>query len=152
NGQNLEYGSGPAWLYCIDPTKKGDISPELAAGPKGQANPNSGMVWGFGGMNAKDKQPYLDRTLSNVAVHDGLVIGGPVGGTVHCLDANTGQRYWVHATKHAVLGSPLIVDGKVYIGTMNADVWVFSLSKKKNLLHQIEMPERVEGSPVFAHG
>src|SRR6185503_11112475 len=32
-GQEVEHGDGPGCLYCIDPTKTGDVSPELPDGP-----------------------------------------------------------------------------------------------------------------------
>src|SRR5262249_38041929 len=40
NCHDPEYGGLPAWLYCIDPSKSGDISPHLGVGPdKGKLNP-----------------------------------------------------------------------------------------------------------------
>lgn len=153
NGIDLEHGGGPAWLYCLDPTRKGDISYELPAGAaKGKPNPNSGVIWRYGGIDPQTKSPRFQRTLSNVAVHAALVIATDLRGTIHCLDANTGERHWTHEVGSSILGSPLIVDGKVYVGS-DDHVWVFALSKKKNLLHQIEMSgHEVRCSPIFAHG
>jgi outer membrane protein assembly factor BamB len=66
NGKEPEEGGGPGRLACIDPTKWGDISSELALdkagrpiphrrlqavdpekGERAVANPNSGLVWEF---------------------------------------------------------------------------------------------------------
>jgi outer membrane protein assembly factor BamB len=151
NGHYPEYESGEAWLYCIDPTKTGDISPELLAGPrKGKPNPNSGMVWKFGGRDAKTKQLRFHRTVSNVAIHQGLAIAVDIAGQIHCLDARTGQRYWTHDSRNTILGNPLIIDGKVYVG--RDDVCILDLAKEKKVREPIEMPNTIDCSPIFARG
>jgi outer membrane protein assembly factor BamB/precorrin-6B methylase 2 len=152
NGHHPEHGGGPGWLYCIDPTKTGDISPELLAGPgKGKPNPNSGMVWKFGGQDAKTKQLRFHRTVSNVAIHQGLVIAPDISGYIHCLDARTGKEYWTHDARDMILGSPLIVDDKIYVGTGD-EVCILALAKEKKVWEPIEMPNKIDCSPIFAHG
>ena len=153
NGQDPEGGTGPAWLYCLDPTRTGDISPQVADGPgKSKPNPNSGMVWRFGGVDEKSKEDNFSRTVSNVAIARGLVIASDINGWVHCLDAQTGRQCWVHDAKAVILGSPLIVDGKVYVGTTNGDVWILDLAREKKVLGQVEMNELIICSPIFANG
>lgn len=141
---------GPAWLYCIDPTGKGDISPELQAGPgKGKPNPNSGMVWGFGGR--LNKRMRFGGTLGNVAVHDGLVVAGTIRGYVYCLDAKTGQLLWIHDTLAEIVGSPLIVDGKIFVAAED-QVCILALARDRKILGVIESDELLQTSPVFANG
>ncbi len=161
NGQELEHYSGVAWLYCIDPTKTGDISPGFTSGEKkGKPNPNSGMVWKYGGVDkdaTADKfrsDNVFDRTLSNVAIDKGLLIATDVAGTVHCLDAKTGQMHWKHRSKASsnIYGSPLIVDGKVYVSTAWSGYWIFALAKEKKLLGRIGDEGGSHCSPVFANG
>jgi outer membrane protein assembly factor BamB len=161
NGQEMEVGSGVAWLYCIDPTKAGDISPEFTSGPnKGKPNSNSGMVWKYGGVDEMStpnrwggKAAVFGRTLSNVAIDKGLLIATDIGGTVHCLDAKTGHMYWRHTIKSAEIhGSPLIVGGKVYVATTGSGYWVFDLAKEKKVVASIETEVGGMCSPVFANG
>jgi len=155
NGHHPEHEAGPAWLYCIDPMKRGDISPELSDGPgKGKPNPNSGMVWRFGGMDEKPtrRRFRFHRTVSNVVVHEGLVIAADILGEVHCLDARTGKEYWSVDTGGAIHGSPLIVGGNIYVGNDADEVWILRLSKEKDVLATIEMEKRIRCSPIFAHG
>jgi outer membrane protein assembly factor BamB len=152
NGQNGEHEGGPAWLYCIDPTKTGNISPELPSGPReGKPNPNSGMIWRYGGKEKDGKSDGFCRTLSNVAVTQGLVIAPCIDGRVHCLDAKTGTRHWVVDTDYLV-ASPLIVDDVVYIGTVYGGIWVLNLSKELKVLGKIEAPSALRYNPVFANG
>ena len=70
NGREPEHGRGEAWLYCVDPTKVGNISPHL---PDGKPNPKSGLVWKYGGRDPKSKAIIFNRTLSNVACAQGYL-------------------------------------------------------------------------------
>jgi outer membrane protein assembly factor BamB len=158
NGQDPEHGEGPGHLWCIDPTKTGDISLQLDDGPgKGKPNPNSGVVWHFEKDNADAEgqaksEDTMHRTISTVAIHDGLVIAPDFSGFVHCLDARTGKKYWTHDMLAAMWGSPLIVDGKVYICDEDGDVCIFELSKEKKLIAEHNLGAAVYCSPVFANG
>jgi len=161
NGWDSESCVGPGWLYCIDPSKTGDISPQFTSGPdKGKPNPNSGMVWKYGGVVENTKPDKLgqrplifSRTISNVAVHRGLLIAVDGEGTIHCLDARTGARYWTHRTEGmGNYGSPLIVDDRVYVATFGDGICIFDLAKEKKLLAQIGKEFCSSCSPVFANG
>ena len=71
------------------------------------------------------RQWIFGRTLSNVAIHDGLVIAPELDGYVDCLDARTGKKYWEHETEAETWGAPYWVDGKVYIGNDDNKVFIF---------------------------
>ena len=139
---------GPGRLVCIDPTKHGDISTELAVDSKGKIvsqrrlqaidpalgeksipNPNSGLVWEFthvgDGMTFSD---VMHSTVSNVAVQNGLVIAVDFAGVLHCLDAKTGQHRWSQETFSDCHGSPLVVNDNVYLGTQDGRVVIARLS------------------------
>src|SRR5260221_6079125 len=92
------------------------------------------------------------QSLSSVAVHDGLLISADRGGRVHCLDAKTGKQYWVHNTKDDVMSDPLIVDGKVYIGTGEGEVRVLELSKAQRVIKVNAFDHAIAANPVFANG
>ena len=47
-------------------------------------------------------------------------------------------------------GSPLIVDGKVYIGDEDGDICIFALGKEKELLAEINMGNSVYSTPIVA--
>lgn len=154
-------GDGPGRLYCIDPTKEEDISAELEDGPgKGKPNPNSGIVWQYGGPVPKEqvkqegRRWFLGDTVSACTLHDGLLYLAEWEGYLQCLDARTGQRYWQHDLKAGVHGAPLWVDGKVYLGTDDDVVWIFHHGKVKKapVQIQIEMEGAFNSTPVFANG
>jgi len=130
NGQDPEHGEGVGHFYCIDPTKRGDIT-------------QTGRVFHF------DK---IRRSISTAAIFEGLIYLPDFSGFFHCLDAKTGQEYWVHDLTSAVWGSALVADGKVYLGNEDGDVVVMQSGKEKKLLTTINMGSAVYSTPVPAHG
>jgi outer membrane protein assembly factor BamB len=163
-GQDPEHKRGIGHLWCIDMTKKGDVSPELVTDdtvfpPKTKKNPNSAVVWHYGG-EIKDKELanklrrdyYFGRTMSTCAIHDDILYVAQLDNVLHCLDANTGKPYWEHNCGSEIWSSPYYADGKVYLGTDANDVWVFQHGKTKKLLAQNEMDGRVRATPIAANG
>ncbi len=157
-GEDPEHRTGVGHLWCVDMTKKGDVSPELRVGKKVVPNPNSAVVWHYGGPIASEKERqrlrrnnHFGRTLSTCAIHEDIVYSAELYGIVHCLDANTGQLHWEHDTRADIWGSPLIADGKVYLGTDDA-FWVFSHGRKKEVLAEIDIGGRIRSTPIAANG
>jgi outer membrane protein assembly factor BamB len=130
NGQDPEHGEGVGHLYCIDATKRGDIT-------------KTGLVWHY------DK---IRRSISTPAIADGLIYEPDFSGFLHCLDARTGEVYWTHDMLAAVWGSPLVVDGKLYLGDEDGDVVVMQAGKVKKVLSEMNMGSSVYSSPVPANG
>jgi outer membrane protein assembly factor BamB len=157
-GQDPEHGEGVGHLWCVDLTKTGDISSEVVVDantdpPKTAPNKNSGAVWHYGGPSkGGDRDFVFGRTMSTCAIHDGILYVAELAGFLHCLDAQTGKPYWVHDLKAAVWGSPYWVDGKVYIGNEDGDVFVFAHGKEKKLLATHEMKHGVKSTPVAVNG
>jgi outer membrane protein assembly factor BamB len=128
-GRDPAHGRGRGALHCIDARGSGDIT-------------TSGKVWTYQG---------LDRTLSTASVADGLVYVSDVGGRLHCLDAETGQCYWIHDTKCETWGSTLVADRKVYMPTSKG-LWVLAAGKELKILSHINLGAKVYASPVAANG
>jgi len=127
-GQDPEHGESVGHLWRIDATKTGDVSAELGEiGSPGEPNPNSGIIWHYGGVD-EDQEPIYRRTMSTVAIHDGLVFASDLSGFVHCIDFKTGERYWQQDLMAAIWGSPLYVDGKVLIGDEDGRLSIFDAS------------------------
>jgi outer membrane protein assembly factor BamB len=51
-----------------------------------------------------------------------------------------------------VWGSPLVVDGKIYVGDGDGDVHIFKTGNKLEEVGVQKMPAAVYGSPVMANG
>jgi outer membrane protein assembly factor BamB len=153
-GREPEAAIGPGRLFCIDPTKSGDISPEIDDEKGGgKPNPASAVIWQFT-KNGDKEGELMHQTVSSIAVHEGLLIAPDRIGYVHCLDAKTGKHYWSHDTKcESHFADPLLIDGKVYIGSDDGNVTILELSKKLRVLKVNELFNRqIRASPIFANG
>lgn len=150
-GEDPEHGEGVGHLWCIDPTKRGDVSPELAFNSKdpstpiapkrlqavveaegdfARANPNSAAVWHFSqedrnGNGKMDFEETMHRTCGSAVAKDGLLYIADFSGVFHCLDAKTGKQHWPYDMLAASWGSPLIVEDKVYIGDEDGEIAIF---------------------------
>jgi outer membrane protein assembly factor BamB len=129
-GQDPEHGTGAGALSCIDPSKRGDIS-------------ESGKVWQF---------TEIGRSISTVAVADGLVYAADLAGKVYCLDAKTGELYWAHDTRSHIWASPLVADGKVYIGNESGVMTVFKADKRLEILGTSQFHAPIYASAIVANG
>jgi outer membrane protein assembly factor BamB len=159
-GQDPEHEVGVGHLWCIDMTRKGDVSPELVEDasvfpPKTKPNPNSAKVWHYGGSaDAKKlgRNYVFGRTMSTCAIHDGILYVAELAGYLHCLDARTGQVYWVHDTRGPIWSSPYWADNKVYLGNDAGTVFVFAHGKEKKVLAENEFDSPVRATPVAVNG
>jgi outer membrane protein assembly factor BamB len=129
-GQDPEQGDGAGALHCIDASGAGDIT-------------KGGAVW------SSDR---FRRTLSTVAVSGGIVFAADYPGFLHALDAETGATLWSHDTKAHIWGSPLVADGKVYLGNEDGSCFVFAAAREKKVLAEIAFEGAVYASPVAANG
>lgn len=130
NGQDPEHGEGVGHLYCIDGTKRGDITKD-------------GLVWHF------DK---IRRSISTGALHEGLLYYSDFSGFLHCIEASSGKELWQHDMFAAIWGSPMVIDGKVYLGDEDGDVAVLQAGREKKLIGEMNMGSSVYSTPVPANG
>jgi outer membrane protein assembly factor BamB len=178
-GAEPDYGEGPGSLWCIDPTRRGDVSPQLvldkqgkpisdalraarricaideSAGETLRPNPNSAALWRYTGVDSNgngklDFEETMHRSISMAVIKDGLLVIADLQGVVHCLDAKSGKVHWTQDLMSQVWGSPCVVDGKIYIGDEDGDVAVFALSPKPKLLAKNAMGDKVYSTPVVA--
>ncbi len=171
-GEDPEHGEGGGHLWCIDPTKRGDVSPTLvynskdptvvvppkrkqamvaAEGDLERDNPNSAAIWHYVGANPKDFEETMHRTCGTVAIKDDLLFVADFSGVVHCLDSKTGTAHWTHDMLAASWASPLIADGKVYIGDEDGDILIFELSPEKKEIAEINVGSAVYTTPIAAN-
>ena len=128
-GQDPMHGRGRGILNCIDASKTGDIT-------------HTGCIWTYDG---------LERTLSSVAISDGLLYATDLAGHVHCLDEKTGKPYWVYDTNAETWSTPLVADGKIYIGTKKKLV-ILAAGKEMKMLSEIPLGAVAYATPIAANG
>jgi outer membrane protein assembly factor BamB len=147
-GQDPEHGEGVGNLWRIDATKTGDVSWELGEkGKRGRPNPNSGIIWRFGGMDNEDEVVFR-RTLSSPAItSDGLLFITDLSGFFYCLDVETGKQHWIHDFLSGVWASPRLYRDHVLIGNEDGELCVFKATKKENKPYQFST---VNYSSIYA--
>ena len=171
-GEDPEHGEGGGHLWCIDPTKRGDVSPTIvynssdmtkpiapkrkqamvvAEGDVERDNPNSAAKWHYVGSDPNEFETTMHRTCGTVAIKDDLLIVADFSGMVHCVDAKTGEAHWTHDMLAASWASPLIADNKVFIGDEDGDILIFELSKTATVLAEINLGSALYTTPVAAN-
>jgi outer membrane protein assembly factor BamB len=131
-GEDPEHGEGIGHLWAIDASQDGDVTEKA-------------VVWHRGGED-------FHRTISTVAIADGILYAADLSGHLYALDAKTGEHFWMYDAFAAVWGSPFVADGKVYLGDEDGDVVVLRAGKKKEVLHEVNMGSSVYTTPVARDG
>ena len=124
----------------------------------GKPNPKSGQIWHYGGVDkdgsvtgTKDRDIFR-RTMSTVAIQDGLVYAADLTGFVHCVDLKTGKRIWEHDIFGGVWGSTMYVDGNILIGNEEGILSVLTAGREKPKVQEIELNSSVYSTPTIANG
>jgi len=123
-------GKDDGWLASIDATKSGDVT-------------RSGLIWSYDGIS---------DCLSTVSIADGLLYIADYSGRLHCLNAETGRRYWREELGGRIWGSTLVADRKVYVGTDRCEFWIFEAAKDAKVISRIRMRDQIFTTPVAANG
>lgn len=173
-GEDPEHGEGQGHLWCIDPTKSGDISPTIVYNTKDMTkpvppkrlqamvekdgdfqrdNPNSGAVWHYVGNDPTKFESTMHRTCGTVAIKNDLLFTADFSGLFHCVDAKTGKAYWTYDMLAASWASPLIVGDNVFISDEDGEISVFKLDKQpqEEPFATLDMGSAVYTTPIVAN-
>jgi len=171
-GEDPEHGEGQGHLWCIDPNKRGDVSPTIVYNSKSPSspsprrrlqalvekdgdferdNPNSAAVWHYIGNDPKVFEETMHRTCGTVAIKDDLLVIADFSGVIHCLDVKTGKANWTYDMLAASWASALIVGDKILYSDEDGDIVVFKLSSEMEMLGEFNMGSAVYTTPVVAN-
>jgi outer membrane protein assembly factor BamB len=123
-GQDPEHGEGVGNFVCLD----------AATGKP---------LW---------QNDQIMRSLSTPAIIGDMLFVADFSGFVYCMDTETGKIHWKYDTKSHIWGSPLVADGKVYLGTEDGDFIILAARKQMKEIAKIDMRSPVYSSPVVANG
>jgi TonB-dependent siderophore receptor len=131
-GQDPEHGTGIGHFFKLDASGKGDVTATAAK-------------WHIGNKD-------FGRTMSSAAVKDGLVYISDLEGYLFCLDDKDGSQIWKKDLTAATWGSPMVVDGKVYIGDEDGDICIMKHGREKVDVNEVMMDASVYTTPSAANG
>jgi outer membrane protein assembly factor BamB len=130
-GGDVWWGKPQSRLTCIDTAAgTGDIT-------------KAGLVWSYA---------LRSHCMSTPAVHGGLVYAADCGGGIHAVDAATGQAVWTHEAGGDMWTSPLVADGKVFIGTRRGTFWILAAGREKKVLGEVALKAPIHATAVAANG
>lgn len=128
-GQDPEHGPGVGLLTAVKPGGEGDVT-------------GSHVAWRYDGIS---------RSISTVAVHDGIVYAADYDGRLHALDAATGEPHWVHETRAHIWGSPYVAGKRVFLGDEDGILWELAAGEELEVLAQHALPAPIYSTPVLAN-
>ncbi len=123
--------NGP--VLALDPTSKGDIT-----------DSKEGHFW-----TREHNTPDVPSPL----VVDGLAYLCREDGTLICVDAKTGEEFYVkrtHADRHRA--SPVYADGKIFLTARDGTVTVIKPGKEFEILATNSLGESISASPAISNG
>jgi outer membrane protein assembly factor BamB len=129
-GGDLFWGKNEAWLKCIEATKTGNIT-------------TNGEVW----------SSTLERhVISTPAVAGELTFIADCGRKLHCLETATGKSVWTHDINGECWASPLIADGKLFLGTRSGHFYVMDAGREKREISHLELGTPISATSTAANG
>jgi outer membrane protein assembly factor BamB len=123
-GGDVFWGKNQSWLKCVDARDGTEL-------------------W---------SRPLGKHTLSSAAVHAGLVFVTDSDGFLHCLDQHTGDPVWTHQMNGTFWASPMIADGKVYVGTRKGNFAILAATREKKILTNLELKAPISATVTPANG
>jgi outer membrane protein assembly factor BamB len=103
------------------------------------------LVWKKDGIKAKFASPVIDK--------DRLYICNETA-DLYCLDAKDGKQLWRQQYGKNAKGSPLLADGKIYVGAVDGEFRIMKPSDKAcEIIHTHEFEgTEINGSPIAVNG
>jgi hypothetical protein len=133
-----------------------------ADGDKELPNPKSAVHWHFQELDIDGDgeiayEEEMHRAVGTTTIKDDILYIADFSGIVYCIDAKASDEnknptiYWTHDMLSPAWGSPLVVDGKVYIGDEDGDLTIFKHGKEKEIINEIYMEDSIKGTPIVAN-
>ncbi len=141
---------GPSEIMATPVFYKGRVYAAIGQDPEHRARPgNLSCVDADTGKKVWDYR--IDGTMSTCAIVDDLVYVPDLTGRIYCFDAATGKLQWKHDTQAEVWSSPLVADGKVYVGNKDGVLTIFRTDLMKKLADELggDLEAKVQGKRLL---
>jgi outer membrane protein assembly factor BamB len=129
-GESKDSGKRYSELIAVDPRGTGDIE---------QTN----VLWRL-------KTPNLQ--LSTPVVVDGLLYTVDTRGTMHCLEASSGETVWSKKMKAKFHSSPIFADGLIYFSSERGSTYVLRAGREMDFVAQNSLEGEIWATPAVTGG
>lgn len=127
---DLWWGKNQAWLKCVAADQTGDTTA-------------TATLWSY----------PLKQSVSTPAVAGALTFIADTGNkTLNCVETATGRELWTHRLTGEIWSSPLVADGKVYLGTRRGTFYIFAANRDKKLLCETTLDAPISAPLAAANG
>jgi len=161
DGNEIKYpaAEGPSELIATPTFYNGHVY--VAIGQDPEHGEGLGCLSAVNADTGKKVWDYrtIQRTISTCAIDpkSGLLVAADYTGYIYCLDSETGKEHWIYDTKAHMWSSPLIADGKVYVGDEDGDLTVLPLKadfkpKEDDVVFEVGMLHPIYSSAIVANG
>lgn len=130
-GGDRWWGKRESWLVCIG----------MSGEPDGDV-----------ALRERWRRPLVRHSMSTPAVWDGMVFVPDSSSRLHCFDADTGVVLWTRELRGEVLGSALVADGKVYVGTQLGVFDALAAARTAAVVGETAVVSPIWGTPAAANG
>ena len=129
-GESNDSGKRYSELIAVDPRGNGDIE-------------GTNVLWRL-------KTPNLQ--LSTPVVVEGLLFTVDTRGTMHCLEASSGETVWSKKMKGKFHSSPVYVDGHIYFSTERGSTYVIRSGREMNFVAENSLEGEIWATPAVTGG
>ena len=119
------------------------VTSTRSTAPKRGDITKSGQLWHYG---------EIRRSISTGAIYNGILFYSDFSGFLHALDAKSGKQLWKHDMFAAIWGSPIVIDGKVFLGDEDGDVTILNADKALKVVAENNMGSSVYSTATPANG
>ena len=141
-GQDPEHGEGVGNLWCIDPTRRGDLNEQAA----------SAVIW-HQSRQTPDAEfsQTVHRSIAPPTVADGVLVLADYSGLVHGFRASDGKQLWSYDAFAMIFGQPLIVGDEILVTDEDGDLVALSLNTGE-VITERNLKGRAYPSPILYEG
>ena len=135
SGWRSKRPDGPSEIIATPVVYEGRVY--VAIGQSPVHGPGMGQLVCVDGATGREiwTTRQVGRSLSTVAIHEGLLYICDFNGRLSCLDARSGDLYWQHDLEAGVWScSPAVIDGKVYVSTEDRLLWILQAGRQKQVI------------------